>query len=52
MVAHLNRIRRLSKEYFNKWYSLYPKPFKEGMLILSHNIVDSINILVEKKLAF
>jgi len=51
-AAHLNRMRRLGKEYFDKRHSLHPKPFEEGMLVLSHDTAGSMNMSAERKLAF
>jgi hypothetical protein len=51
-AAHLNRMRRLGKEYFDRRHSLHPEPFEEGMLVLSHDTAGSMNMSAEKKLAF
>ena len=50
--AHLRRIRKKDKKYFDERYNIRYKPLKPGILILVHNLVGVINILSSKKLLF
>jgi hypothetical protein len=51
-AAHLNRMRRLGKEAFDKRHNLLQKPFEIGELVLSHDTAGSFDMSREHKLAF
>jgi hypothetical protein len=51
-AAHLNRMRRLGKEAFDRRHNLLQKPFEIGDLVLSHDTAGSFGMSREHKLAF